>query len=199
MCHRGKCIVLEKIFWPALECPINKLKSHHCRFNIFGCFSIESFCWTSFYFRYLLISYLHPLAPGQGGIFVKKTSILEGMDFKVFIRPFRNWLWIVMIISSFAVALCIIGVLKIQDSSQMDLKDCMRIMVITIQTNFGSGNFNSLPKLSMEAPRLIIITALLMGNIIWLSYNGSLLSALITPSVIKPFDDLESLAKTNFR
>ena len=47
--------------------------------------------------------------------------------------------------------------------------------------------------------RILYFTALLMGNVIWLSYNGALLSELITPKVVKPFDDWDSFIKSKYR
>ena len=139
------------------------------------------------------------MAPNKGGIFVKKTSLQEGLDFQVFVRPFRKSTWIVVLISSMVVALCIILVWKILHSDKMNVKEAIKVAAITIRTNFGYGNFDSLPKLGIESPKFIFLIVLLMGNIIWQSYNASLLSGLITPNVIKPFEDLKSLVKSNFR
>ena len=38
-----------------------------------------------------------------------------------------------------------------------------------------------------------------MGNVVWLAYNGALLSQLITPKVVKPFHDWESLIKSGYK
>jgi hypothetical protein len=45
----------------------------------------------------------------------------------------------------------------------------------------------------------LLFTTLLMGNVIWLTYNGALLSELITPKVVTPFHDLDSLIKSKYR
>ena len=44
-----------------------------------------------------------------------------------------------------------------------------------------------------------MLTVLLMGNAIWLAYNGALLSELITPKVVKPFHDWDTLIKSKNR
>ena len=38
-----------------------------------------------------------------------------------------------------------------------------------------------------------------MGNIIWLSYNGSLLSELINHKFVKPFQDWESFIESKYK
>ena len=156
------------------------------------------FC--SCYYRYLVIDYLHPLAENHAGIFVRKDLIYEVVDFKVFMKPFKKLAWLAVLVSSLLVASFIVIMWKIQNNScHMSLPNCIKIAIITIKTNFGAGSFESLPNLGLESPKCVFLTAMLMGNVIWLFYNASLLSALITPKIIKPFDNLESMAKTNFK
>ena len=139
------------------------------------------------------------MVPSKGGIFIKKSSFQEGVDFKVFFRPFRTWTWIVLIISSSLLALGIIIAKKVLDNGEITWDNAIRVALITTQANFGNGNFESMPNFGIDAPRVIFLTVLVMGNAIWISYNGSLLSGLITPNIIKPFNDLESLSKSNYR
>ena len=150
-------------------------------------------------FRHLAIDYLHPMTPNRGGIFVKRTSFLEGVDYQVFIRPFKKWTWVMLIVSSFVMAFFTVAVWKILNHQKITLRYSIKIAITSFQTNFGFGNFHSLPNIGMVTPKVIALISLLLGNVIWLSYNGSLLSGLIEPKVIKPFYDLESLSKTNFR
>ena len=149
--------------------------------------------------RNQILDYLHPLSKRKGGIFVKKSSIHEGVDFRVFLRAFRDSTWIVLTFSSLTVALCIIITWKILDTHQISIKITVKIIYISFKTNFGSGSFDSFPDSGIQALNIIFLTALLMGNLIWLTYNGSLLSALITTQIMKPFEDLEELTKTNYR
>ena len=69
---------------------------------------------------------------------------------------------------------------------------------MSLQANLGVNRFDSLTNYFGTLQVVIFIT-LLMGNVIWLSYNGSLLSGLIAPIKIKPFHDLEALSTSKFR
>ena len=70
--------------------------------------------------------------------------------------------------------------------------------MISLQANLGTDNFGSLRN-QFTSTQMIFFTSLLMGNVIWMSYNGALLSELISPKVVKPFHDLETLVKSNYR
>ena len=136
-----------------------------------------------FNFRHLAIDYLHPMTPNKGGIFVKRTSFLEGVDYQVFIRPFKKWTWIMLIVSSFVMALFTVAVWKILNQQKITLRYSIKIAITSFQTNFGFGNFHSLPNIGLLTPKVIALISLLLGNVIWLSYNGSLLSGLSCQSV----------------
>ena len=70
--------------------------------------------------------------------------------------------------------------------------------MISFQANLGTDNFGSVRN-QFTSTQMIFFTSLLMGNVIWMSYNGALLSQLISPKVVKPFHDLETLVKSNYR
>ena len=130
------------------------------------------------YYRYLAIDYLVPLDNFRNGIFVNKDSIGESLDFEVFQKPFDKWTWTILISSSLIVAI---------------------IIVITSNIlNQGKLNF-TLISTKFHSQQMVIFVALITGNIIWIAYNGALLSKLVKPRFDKPFHDLESLAKSNYR
>ena len=62
----------------------------------------------------------------------------------------------------------------------------------------GNANFILYPN-RLESSKVIILTALLMGNFVWMIYQGSLISELIAPKVTKPFQDLKTLVESNYR
>ena len=62
----------------------------------------------------------------------------------------------------------------------------------------SSARFPSLTD-QLESYKVVIFITLLMGNVIWLSYNGALISGLLAPKVTKPFVDIESLLTSNYR
>ena len=69
---------------------------------------------------------------------------------------------------------------------------------MSIQANLGVNRFSLLTSYSVTLKVMIFIT-LLMGNVVWLTYNGALLSGLIVPKKVEPFHDLETLSTSKYR
>ena len=74
----------------------------------------------------------------------------------------------------------------------------IKVLAMSMQANLGTDSFATF-KSQFSSLKIIFLTSLMMGNGIWLAYNGALLSELITPTLKKPFYDLESLSKTNYK
>ena len=55
---------------------------------------------TIMYDRHLFIDFLQPIENSQVGIFVKSNDLVEGFDIEVFFRPFENWTWLAVTLSS---------------------------------------------------------------------------------------------------
>ena len=55
---------------------------------------------TIMYDRHLFIDFLQPLENSKIGIFVKSNDLVEGFDIEVFFRPFENWTWMAVTLSS---------------------------------------------------------------------------------------------------
>ena len=85
---------------------------------------------------------------------------------------------------------------KITNYKKKLLSNGVKVYIKILQTNLGNANFVLYP---LESSKVIILTALLMGNFVWMIYQGSLISELITPKVTKPFHDLKTLVESNYR
>ena len=155
---------------------------------------------TMLYERHLVMDFLLPMAPEEAGIFTKKRTQVVGFDFEVFIKPFDKLTWLTILSSSFVTSLLIIAIWRYFDYKGVSLVKSLEVFATTLQSHFGSANLETFEgrRVSMK---IIIFTSLLMGNVVWMSYNGSLLSELINFKVIKPFYDwetfLQSLHKLN--
>ena len=99
--------------------------------------------------------------------------------------------------SSLIVTLCIMFLWKFLNTKEM-LPHPIKILIMSFKVNLGTDSFASVenPTTSLK---LLFFTTLLMGNVIWLTYNGALLSELITPKVVTPFHDLDTLIKSKYR
>ena len=74
----------------------------------------------------------------------------------------------------------------------------MDIFAKSLKTNFGNASFTPITN-KFQSLQMVIFIALMSGNIIWIAYNGELLAKLAQPRFEKPFNDLESLAESNYR
>ena len=153
---------------------------------------------TIMYVRYLVVDYLVPLHNGLTGIFVNKESIHESFDFEVFYKPFDKWTWAVLVASSLIGTISIVFTSKFLNPQNLPFHNFMDIFVKSLKANLGNASFTPITN-QFHSPHMVIFVALMTGNIVWISYNGALLSKLIEPRSEKPFHDLESLAESNYR
>ena len=151
------------------------------------------------YNRYLVIDYLVPLDSYPPGIYVNKYSIQEGHDFEVFLMPFDKWTWTTLISSSLIITISIVFISKVLYQENLNCLNFIDIFAKSLKANLGSANFTKPITNKFQSLQIIIFVALIAGNIIWIGYNGALLSKLIEPQFDKPFNSLESLAESNYR
>ena len=72
------------------------------------------------------------------------------------------------------------------------------VFLASIFANFGGAHFNS--KIDkVNSYKLVILTALVNGVVIWAYYQASLTSELAIKLESYPFNDLQSFSKTNYR
>ena len=149
--------------------------------------------------RYLAIDFLFPLKSPPNGIFVNKNSMKESLDFKVFQKPLDKWTWTALILSSLIVAISIVLSSKVLNQGNLKCANFMDIFAKSLKANLGSASFTTPITNKFHSLQMVIFVALIAGNIIWIAYNGALLSKLIEPRFEKPFHHLESLAESNYR
>ena len=150
------------------------------------------------YNRFLVIDYLVPLVSELTGIFVNKESIHESFDLEVFYKPFEKWTWTILISSSITLTISIVLTSKFLNCQNLTCLNFMDIFAKSLKANFGNASFTPITN-QFHSRHIAIFFALMSGNIIWISYNGALLSKLIEPRFEKPFHDFESLAESNYR
>ena len=152
---------------------------------------------TILHARYLAIDYLQPIRTGHGGIFIKKEDLHEGFDLSVYWHPFEDWTWILILSTSVIVTFCVLFLWKFPNLTMMN---AFKVLVRSLTVNLGIETDGLIPpKNQTVSLKFLFFTTLLMGNVIWLTYNGALLSELITPKVVKPFDDLDTMIKSRYR
>jgi len=148
--------------------------------------------------RFFAIDYLQTIIAVEGGIYIKSDMLKEDIDYEVYKNPFNRNTWIAaLLLSLFTTAFIIIS-WKSQKNTKFSLVFMIKVLTASLKANLGNDTF-SLLRTELESFKVISFSALLFGNILWLTYNGALLSALVTPKVTKPFNDLESFSKSSYR
>ena len=150
------------------------------------------------YSRYLVIDYLVPLYSLATGIYIDKDSIQDSFDFAVFYKPFDKWTWTTLISSSLIVTISIVLTSKVLNEANLNFLNFMDVFAKSLQANLGNASFTPIAN-KFHSLHMVVFVTLMMGNIIWIAYNGALLSKLVQPRFDKPFYDLESLAESNYR
>ena len=150
------------------------------------------------YNRYLVIDYLVPLDSYPTGIYVNKYSIQESHDFEVFLMPFDKWTWTTMISLSLITTTSIVITSKVLNQEKLNYLNFIDILANSLKANLGNAGFTPIIN-KFNSLQMLIFVALMTGNIIWIAYNGALLSKLVQPIFNKPFHDLESLTESNYR
>ena len=150
------------------------------------------------YNRYLVTDYLVPLDSYPTGIYVNKYSIQESHDFEVFLMPFDKWTWTTMISLSLIITTSIVITSKVLNQEKLNCFNFIDIFAKSLKANLGNASFTPIIN-KFNSLQMLIFVALMTGNIIWIAYNGALLSKLVQPIFNKPFHDLESLTESNYR
>ena len=87
---------------------------------------------------------------------------------------------------------------KVLNHEKLNCLNFIDILAKSLIANLGNASFTPINN-KFHFLQMAIFVALMMGNIIWIAYNGALLSKLVQPRFDKPFYDLESLAESNYR
>ena len=120
------------------------------------------------------------------------------VSWTVFMKPLSTNLWIVLIFVAIIIA-CFLTTLERCFGSKEHgfcLVHYLKNLWVASKANFG-GKSSSLIKTSTH--QIILFTCLLTGSIIWMAYRASLTSELSVIVKEFPFNNLESLLKTDYR
>jgi hypothetical protein len=147
--------------------------------------------------RNLFVDYLPPITYDTGALYIQSTH--DTTDFSTYFEPFSIVLWILIIVMASLITAMIYSIIV-----TLEVKNQFTVCQITsrfwtcLMANFGGKPGPS--KLdSKQSYRLIIVISLLTGSVIWISYRAFLTSKLSVAKKVLPFNDMESLANTNYR
>ena len=129
-------------------------------------------------------------------IFIKKVD--ESIHWDILMEPFSTNSWLILVIIAIFISctLSVIDRLFERGCQRFYFMNFLDNLWLSIKANFG-GKSNKIQR--TNAHRVVIFNCLLMGSIIWMYYRASIISHLSIAKLKFPFEDLESLSKSNYK
>ena len=127
-----------------------------------------------------------------------KTIDDRAISWTIFLNPLSYDVWIALTLVGTVFAFILTGIEKLFGLANGNcyLFDCLKNFWITMKANAG-GKPSSVPK--NNAYQIVLFDCLLIGILIWIIYRAELTSKLSVVELKMPFNDLESLYKSNYK
>ena len=130
-------------------------------------------------------------------LYIKSTQDKD-ITWKTFVHPFSAWLWIMLILVALIAATILTALESYFEESNKSfiVLDYAKNVWICLRINFGGEPGQEHKNLTLK---IIFLTCLFAGIIIWGAYQASLTSELSVVKLKLPFNDLESLHDSSYR
>lgn len=123
------------------------------------------------------------------------------LDFWAYVNPFSVKLWVFLFLVSFLFTILIVSI----EPGFISTKYARTTNIIRLISTYGSvlmayfgGAMEDAIWRKEAALRIFTLSIALLGNVVFMSYQGSLTSALATVELSLPFRDLEGLLKSDY-
>ena len=140
------------------------------------------------------VNYLPAIRPYLAAIYIPITKE-ESIDFDTYIAPFTYFLWVALALSGTIFSMIQLFFLKINDNVKLFGFN----HIWSSFTRFFGGKPIPTPIDSESYYKTTMVTTLLCGAVIWISYRAGLTSELSVSSKAYPFTDMTSFSKLNWR
>ena len=143
------------------------------------------------------LDFLPAILNAKTEIFIK-TIDDEALSWTAYLNPFSNDMWLVLVLVSFIISFFLTFIERLFCSKDQEFTPMIFFtnLWVALKANIG-GKPNSIRQNNTH--KLVIFECLLAGSLTWMAYRGSLSASL---SIIKetfPFNDLESLLKSDYK
>ena len=130
-------------------------------------------------------------------IFIK-TSEDEVISWSTYLNPFSNEMWLVLIVVAVVNSFVFTVINKVFCSNEQGViaLHFLKNLWVAVKANFG-GKPNKLQK--NTSYQILLFDCLLVGSVIWMAYRASFTSELSIRKLKLPFNDLESLLKSDYK
>ena len=147
--------------------------------------------------RAYALDLLPAIRSAKAEVFIK-TIEDEAISWTSYLNPFAHDMWFIIVI----VAVIISGVLTFIEqifctkNKGFLLMEYFKNLWIAVKANAG-GKPSKIEK--NFTYQIVLFHCLLVGSVIWMAYRASFTSELSVRKLKFPFNDLESLSKTNYK
>ena len=130
-------------------------------------------------------------------IFIK-TIEDEALSWTAYINSFSNEMWLVLVLVSLVISFFLTLVERLFCSKDQGFTSMnfLTNLWVALKANAG-GKPSKLQKNTVH--QIVLFDCLLVGSVIWMAYRASLTSELSVAKLKLPFNDLESLSKTDYK
>ena len=147
--------------------------------------------------RAQVLDLLPTIYNSKAEVFIK-TIDDRAISWTIFLNPLSYDVWIALILVGTVIAFILTGIEKLfgLTNGNCYFIECLKNFWIAMKANAG-GKPSSVPK--NNAYQIVLFDCLLIGIIIWIIYRAELTSKLSVVKLKMPFNDLESLYKSNYK
>ena len=130
-------------------------------------------------------------------IFIK-TIEDDPLSWTAYLNSFSNEMWLVLVLVSLVISffLTLIERLFCSKDQEFTSMNFLTNLWVALKANAG-GKPSKLQKNTVH--RIVLFDCLLVGSVIWMAYRASFTSELSVTKLKLPFNDLESLSKTDYK
>ena len=141
---------------------------------------------------------LPAISSSKPEIFIKSIDD-RAISWAAFLNPFSHNTWIVLLFVA-AIISCFITLIEriFGPSKDVDffVSHYLRNLWVAFKANAG-GKPSSIKK--NTSYKIVLFDCLLVGSVVWMAYRASFTSELSVVKLKLPFNDLESLLRTDFK
>ena len=147
--------------------------------------------------RSYALAILPVIVDAKAELFIKSIEE-EAISWYAYTDPFSNEMWLMLFIVAIVISFgltCVKGVFY-SKGKWFVMIDFFTNLWIALKANIG-GKPSEILKYSTY--QILLFTCLLVGSVLWMAYRASFTSELSVRRLKYPFNDLESLLKSDYK
>ncbi len=147
--------------------------------------------------RFMAVDFLYPLGTETYAIYISNPG-REALNWDIYRQPFTRELWIFLIVAALALAVCVRGINAVyatREKKRGSTPASLKFLgdVWSVFSSYLGGRPSTPPPDTRWGSRFLMLSILLTGNVVFMSYRAAVTSDLAVWSIKLPFHDLIGL------